>query len=184
MILSVYKTDEEEGFKLLYQKYYHSLWLFVDRIIEQPEDARDLVQEFFVDFWVNKKQHKITGDIEKYLFQALKFSSISYLRNKKKREHFQEEIAVSSTSMEKPVNETEINDYEILYATINRLPEERRKIFSMVCVKGMKYHEVASTLNISVGTVKTQMARSIKFLRENLKNYTFSTLLLLLLKKK
>lgn len=48
----------------------------------------------------------------------------------------------------------------------------------------MKYQEVADVLGISVNTVKTQLVRSIRFLREQINNDLFFTLFFFLLEKK
>ena len=72
-------------------------------------------------------------------------------------------------------SEIEWND-EVLYKALNELPEERRKIFLMICLEGMKYQEVAEKLHISINTVKKQMGRSFKFLREKLQKNIFITL--------
>lgn len=44
-----------------------------------------------------------------------------------------------------------------LLDAIDRLPEKCRQIFMMSCVDGLKYREIASQMNISENTVKTQI---------------------------
>ena len=72
---------------------------------------------------------------------------------------------------------------EIVYRMIDLLPEERRNVFLMVFVEDMSYQEVADQLQISKNTVKTQLSRSLKFLRDTLKERYNSFLLYFLLKK-
>jgi len=52
---------------------------------------------------------------------------------------------------------------------ISQLPEQRRKIFKMSRMDGLKYREIADSLNISPKTVEAQMGQALKYLRENLK---------------
>jgi RNA polymerase sigma-70 factor (ECF subfamily) len=65
--------------------------------------------------------------------------------------------------------------------SINSLPEKRKEIFRLSRQEGLKYHEIAQKLNISVKTVETQMSLAIKTLRDKLKKYNtfFYTFLLL-----
>ena len=72
---------------------------------------------------------------------------------------------------------------EKLYRSMESLPEERRRILHMVCMEGMKYQEVADQLGVSINTVKTQMGRSLQFLRKALKTDDYLTLLFFLGKK-
>ena len=57
---------------------------------------------------------------------------------------------------------------ERLYAEIEKLPEQCRKVFEAIVLKDMKYKEAAEQLNLSVNTIKTHLARAIKQLRTSL----------------
>ena len=70
-----------------------------------------------------------------------------------------------------------------MYKVIDLLPEERRNVFLLVFVEGMSYQEVADQLQISKNTVKTQLSRSLKFLRETLKDRYNAFLLFFILEK-
>ena len=50
-ILLQFKDDEQKGFRLLYDSFYDSLVLFATQFIGEAEEAADIVQECFVDFW-------------------------------------------------------------------------------------------------------------------------------------
>ena len=91
------------------------------------------------------------------------------------------------------IQENEISHYdtldesskeiELLYQTIDKLPEKCRKVFLMACLNDKTYQEVADELGTSINTVKTQMKTALKFLRENLQEELFFTLLLFLTEK-
>jgi RNA polymerase sigma-70 factor (ECF subfamily) len=51
------------------------------------------------------------------------------------------------------------------------LPEKCRTIFQLSRFGELKYHEIASQLGISVKTVETQMAKAIRVMRNDLKEY-------------
>jgi len=51
-------------------------------------------------------------------------------------------------------------------AALRALPEEQRMVFLLGEREGMKYSEVASTLGIPVGTVKSRMHHAVRRLRE------------------
>ncbi|MNL34998.1 RNA polymerase sigma factor [compost metagenome] len=69
-----------------------------------------------------------------------------------------------------------------LYAALNLLPERCRLIFKMGYLEGMKNHEIAEKLNISVNTIKTQKKRGLAILRSHLPPQTYYILVCLLLK--
>ena len=54
---------------------------------------------------------------------------------------------------------------------INALPDQCREIFTMSRFDELTYEEIASQLNISINTVRTQISRALHKLREQLKEY-------------
>ena len=176
-ILSLFKQNEERAFKLLFETYHDTLLLFANQMLDDPEAAKDVVQNCFVDFWVHRRFANLPNGLEQYIFQSVKHAALNHLRGEKRRKKYY--IAAKEDEQENlNADETEWND-EALYKALNELPEERRKIFLMICLEGMKYQEVAEKLQISINTVKKQMGRSFKFLREKLQKNIFITLFLL-----
>jgi RNA polymerase sigma-70 factor (ECF subfamily) len=60
---------------------------------------------------------------------------------------------------------------------VNRLPEQRRKIFLMSKKSGLTNNEIAFQLNLSRRTVENQLYRAISYLKEHFKNELLLTLL-------
>lgn len=58
---------------------------------------------------------------------------------------------------------------------INALPPKGKYIFQLSRDKGMKYHEIADFLNISIKTVETHMRRALIFIRAQLKETDIAT---------
>ena len=177
--ISIKLTDETQ-FRSIFDKYYISLCMFANQYVENDALAADIVQECFVDFWVNRRFSSLRGSLEHYLFSAVKHGCLNYLRNTRRREDKHEQIREELYS-ETPGEDSEL--IEKLYLAIETLPEERKRILHMVCIEGMKYQEVADRLGVSINTVKTQMGRSFQFLRKELK-MNDELILVLFFKKK
>lgn len=179
-ILLLFRKNEQQGFRLLYASFYDPLILFATQLLGDAEEAADVVQECFVDFWANRRFNSLRGSLENYLYSAVKHGCLNYLRNTRRREDKHDVIR------EELYDEEEGGDPELvekLYRSMESLPEERRRILHMVCMEGMKYQEVADQLGVSINTVKTQMGRSLQFLRKALKTDDYLTLLFFLGKK-
>ncbi len=179
-ILILMKEGKECAFRYLFEIYYETLVMFANYWLNDPEDT---VQECFVDFWVNKRFENLSSGLDKYIFASVKHAALNYLRGNRRRE--ERHAVVAGNWKEDGGEVAELNEEEIeyLYMTINRLPEERRRIFMMVCLEGRKYQEVADLLGISVNTVRTQMGRAFQFLRVALDKRRFSMFLLIVLER-
>lgn len=182
-ILILMKEGKECAFRYLFEIYYETLVMFANYWLNDPEAAEDTVQECFVDFWVNKRFENLSSGLDKYIFASVKHLALNYLRGNRRRE--ERHAVVVGNWKEDGGEVAELNEEEIeyLYMTINRLPEERRRIFMMVCLEGRKYQEVADLLGISVNTVRTQMGRAFQFLRVALDKRRFSMFLLIVLER-
>jgi RNA polymerase sigma-70 factor (ECF subfamily) len=67
-----------------------------------------------------------------------------------------------------------------IQAALQKLPEKCRNVFEMNRFEGKKYGEIADQLELSVKTVETHMSRALKVLREELHDYLYVLILLLL----
>ncbi len=170
-ILAELSQGREEAFQLLFYTYYRDLVTYSCSIVSNLHLAEDIVQEFFVGFWQKKKFHGggITS-LESYLYFSVKNASLNALRDRRRRLGKEEEITrqheMEDKSAELFGEENEV-DFSKIYGAIRKLPPARKKIFVLCCLKNLKYKEVADIMNISVNTVKVQMGRAFKFLREN-----------------
>lgn len=174
-ILAALKSGEENAFKEFFMEYHDILVLFATHILKNVDAAEDVVQECFMNIWENSLFNRLSNGLDKYMFQLVKNAALNDLRGSKRREARHEKAMTElPLSEELPKDDDQI---ELLYATINQLPPERRRIFMMICAEGKKYQDVADQLQISINTVRTQMVRSLKFLREKLKDQMFSILL-------
>ena len=162
-ICSMYeKNPEEETFKTFFLKYHDVLVLYAASILKNVDAAEDVVLGCFVQAWESSLYKKLSDGLDKYMFHVVKNAALNELRDCKRRKTRHEKM-------------TEI---DVLYFAINQLPPERRRIFMMVYAEGKKYKEVAEHLQISINTVRTQLSRSLKFLREKLEGHMFTILLL------
>lgn len=176
-ILESLKREDRSAFRELFDAYYDALILFANHLLNNAEAAEDVVQDCFVDFWVSRRFEHLDSGIGKYLFQSVKHAALNNLRGYRRREKHHASMQ-QEMKEEAETAETYNEELEILYAAIRQLPEERRKIFTLICLEGKKYQEVADMLQISINTVKTQMGRSFQFLRQTLGNRKFLVLIL------
>ena len=177
-LLSLLKKGEMQAFHLLYETYYDSLLLYATQILHDPEAASDVVQERLIDLWENKRYNSIHSALNQYLYAAIKRAALNYLRDAQCRTRYHQKAISADLSEEN--TETEIQWDSMLYKAIDTLPEERRRIFKLIALDGLKYQEVADLLGLSINTIKKQMGRAFKHLRDNFEGQFHSILLFLL----
>ncbi len=130
------------------------------------DEAEDVVQDVFVKILSRNKLNEIKNP-EAYLRIAVRNASIRSLEKKKKSLPIDEQLPDPSLSLSEETKKTEAKEIALL-KQIEKLPEGCRKVFLLCGLDGLKYQEAADKLNLSVNTVKSQMQKAYKMLRESL----------------
>ena len=168
------RKGNAEAFSLCYDLYFSSLCAYANLIIHNRESAEEIVQDFFVKLWEKREQLFIETSIKNYFFRSVKNLCINFIQhNKTKLRYAQIVISEVENQFTDDNNYPEPDLTVKIEESINSLPEKRREIFRLSRQEGLKYHEIAQKLNISIKTVETHMSLAIKTLREKLKNYSF-----------
>jgi len=168
--MSYSSADTKQTIKHLFDEYFHQLVLSSFRYVKDYSQSEDIVQDVFVKIWHNFDELKSIGNMKAYLFKAVKNSSLNYLRHQKTRSTIPlnpDDIhAVQVKSAEDShMDEETLNK---IHSAINNLPDHWREVFVMSKYDQLKYHEIATKLNISQKTVEKYISKSLKVLRHQL----------------
>ena len=149
----------------LYKHYFRQLCIYALHITENVGASEDIVQEAFVGMW----NHRETlNDAGSYLFSSVRNGCMTYLRKSNPGLDI-EKVEIPDETLEKDSGiEAE------MWSAIESLPQKRREIFLLSKRDGMRYEDIAVRLGISVHTVRNQISKALKNLREiPLKIYSF-----------
>lgn len=174
--LVTYKRIQQgdiKEFEKLFRKYYQPLCLFANKFLRDMDSAEEIVQELFYNLWKNKESISITSSIKAYLYQSVRNNSLKYIEHLAVKERYSNEVkrqqVNSATDESNSIELAELND--VIEKTLNQLPERCRQIFLLSRFDGLKYHEIATKLSISVKTVEANMGKALQLFRTNLKLY-------------
>lgn len=190
-LLQLLKNGDEETIKLIFDKYYEGLCLYAESLIKNHQLAEEIVEDIFIHLWMNAQNSGITKSLKSYLFRSVHNNCLKYL-DKLKTER-KSIVNISYT----------LQDYELLHPltpdlpisnliaqeleekasqTLESLPPQCKEIYSLNRFENLSYSEIAKKLNITVGTVKTQMSRAFQKFRDDLGEYIYLIIIALFLK--
>lgn len=180
MILRKIVKGDIHAFEMFYKKYHSRLFIYARKYLADDEAIRDLLQEFFTDFWENREKLDIHTTPEGYLFRSIHNRCIDYIRKNTIRNDFSDlsdlrlnEIKAQYFFSENgPLNTVFSEDIEaIVDKVIADLPEQCRRIFLMSRKEGLSTRDIAEALDISPRTVESHVYRVLKTLKTNLSDY-------------
>lgn len=158
-------------FEQMFTEYYTELVVYVNNYTGDIPAAEDVVQGMFCDLWDKRETRHAHTNPRGFLFRSARNAVLNYLTRARKIT-----IGISDKLADELLFQDEIEVArrdKMLYALIERLPEQRRRIFKLCFFDELKYAEVAERLGISVNTVKTQMGRAIAGLKESADEFLF-----------
>jgi len=170
--------DAYEALVLAHQKNVYNLAL---KMTKSEEDALDISQETFFKAYRQLERFRGDSKLSVWLYRMTYNLCIDFLRKQSRSKLF----SISrDDDNESDTNEFDIPDFrdlpednvirsenrEAILESIEELPENQRRIFIMREVTGMSYTDMSHILKISMGTVKSRLARA----RLNLANILIS----------
>ena len=173
IIIDGLERRDKVVFDYIFNYYYSSLCAFSMQYIDNRNAVEDLVQDFFVYFWVEAPQLKIKTSLKSYLFTAIKNRCLDYQKHHKIAEKYRNFILFSA---EKDDNSTEhfFAESELRQAiqtSLGKLPPRCREIFEYSRLQGLSNQEIAEKLDISKRTVELQISNALKILRKELADF-------------
>jgi RNA polymerase sigma-70 factor, ECF subfamily len=167
------------AFESLYDRHSSTLYALLLRILSNPEDAQEVLQETFVKAWTNAKMFDSTRGSEiAWLISIARSRGIDKLRSRKIRGDRENdagrEISIhssfveSTTGADKAVQSQESG---AVRSALSELPEAQRVALELAYFEGFSQSEIAAKLGEPLGTIKTRMQLGMKKLRERLQAF-------------
>ncbi len=167
-----------DDFDALYHQYHQAIFANILKMVKKPETAEDLLQEVFVALWVHHTTIE-RARVANWLFVVSYNKTVSHLKKSRTLpllnapdllgEIRSDGIEISEEEFEERLGRIE--------EAIEHLPARKREIFQLYRFEGRTSEEIASTLDISVHTVKDHLKVANKSIRTYLvKKYHYSFL--------
>lgn len=132
---------------------------FALRLTGNSFDAEDLLQSTVLRALEKKDYFQTDTNLFKWTSKIMFNLFVSTYRRKKKFEtRYDPETFLENASVE--ADQDSKTELRLVREAMKSLSDEHNEILVMVCVKGMRYEEVAQNLEIPVGTVRSRLSRA------------------------
>lgn len=167
-LIELSKAGNSKAQFQLYQLYAKAMFNVCYRMLNNREEAEDMLQESFTEAFTKLDSFRYESSFGAWLKRIVVNKSINELKRKKT------ELVLTATLPEKKdTSQTEIEysnlQVEEIKKAMEKLPEGYRVIFSLYLLEGYDHSEIAEILNISESTSKSQYHRAKQKIKELLK---------------
>ena len=145
----------------LYNQYSKAMYNLAYRIVNNREDAEDLLQEAFIECFRNIGSFRFESTFGAWLKMILVNKCINYMRKKKI------DLTLYDTLPPVVYEEEEEITYDTgrIFKGIELLPDGYRIILTLYLLEGYDHSEISQILGISESTSKSQYSRAKEKLR-------------------
>lgn len=174
---------DEKAFAQLFYQYSPVLLSFAKKLSNSTAEAEEIIQNVFLRVWVSRDKLSTVENIKSWLYKFVVNESLTYIKRKNVRDRadlqFKNKVDISGNNIEQTVNLNELK--QIVSQAVNQLPQQRKLIFNLSRNEGLTIAEISEQLNLSPNTVKNTLVVSLKFIRDYLKKYGYSSFIFIAL---
>lgn len=176
-LLEKAKAGDVAAFEELVGSYQKKMYNLAYRIVGNPEDAADMVQEALIRIFRSIAKFKEQSSFSTWIYRITTNVCLDELRRRKNKKEFSldQEIHGEDGDMKRQIKSDDISPdsaaeqeelREIVNSAINSLPEDQKVVISLRDIQGLTYSEISQVLDCPEGTVKSRINRA----RNALKN--------------
>jgi RNA polymerase sigma-70 factor (ECF subfamily) len=174
------RVGDAEAFEALFERHKTAVYQYLLRTLRDRNATEDLTQEVFLRVWTRAEQWNGRGAFKGWLYRIATNLALNYLRSVRRRREQPLDLPADpegedalapvpgwmiDASMPGPEDALQQAEQErSLRRMIDALPDEKREVFRLIHDAEMEVREVAETLGIPAGTVKSRLHYARKLL--------------------
>jgi RNA polymerase sigma-70 factor (ECF subfamily) len=170
----IFRERTGNEFSFFYEKYYPKLIYYTQKFCTDQQKAEDVTTDAFMDALDKIDSYdKEKAQFSTWLFRIARNLMLQEIKSQRKLLSIDNEFDDEGTTL-KDFLTSEEYDYssyelttkksEILKEEIKKLKEPYRQVIKMREIEGMKYQEIADTLNTNLSTIKSRIKKSREML--------------------
>jgi RNA polymerase sigma-70 factor (ECF subfamily) len=180
-LLQLIAQQDAAALELLYDRYAQTIYNLINRIVQDPAIADELLQETFWQVWqaCGQSQFRGEGAPAAWLCRIARNKSLDQLRRQKVRPR---PVEVKPDENEEalwdqfPAPEPEVEqltarswDRQYIRQALNRIPSEQRLCLELAYFEGMSQRQIAEYTATPLGTIKTRLRMGLEKLERILR---------------
>ncbi len=157
------ESTARQAFTEVIGRYSESLYWQIRRMVQNHDDANDLLQNVFLKAWSNLDNFRGDAKLTTWLYKIAINESLTFLEKERRRNNVsiddETSVLVNAIEADEWVDGDELK--RNLRKAIASLPEKQRLVFNMKYFDDMKYEQMSEILGTSVGALKASYHHAV-----------------------
>lgn len=170
LLLELLKAGDQQAFDEIYRRHARDLFVRAYHKTGVKEISEDIVQDIFAGLWIKRAQVEVRQSLGAYLHGALDNQIVNYYRKACTRlKHIDQLIELFDQPEASPIDKLTYKEQEsALHNYIAGLSRSVRDVFILSRYERLSSDEISRRLNLSNQTVRNQISKALKILREKM----------------
>jgi RNA polymerase sigma-70 factor (family 1) len=190
LLLSRIALGDKDAFRVLYARYWSTVYSIAIGWLKSPEWSQDVVQDVFFKLWDKREKLPEVEHVRSYLFIVARNEIISAFKSKSLRlgsiEHYMEILPGNYLQPDHALGLKQSEAF--VHAAVEQLSPRQKLIFQLTRQEGLSHEEIANRLGLTKETVSNHATRALHSIRIFLQHHSaipglLSGLILTILKK-
>jgi len=177
------QAGSEEAFAYLLGVYQNPVFNLLTRILENPAEAADVLQDVFIKVFRGIRQFHGDSSLKTWIYKIAVHEASNHRRGWMRR-HWHEPLSIDDAGAEVALSAAEVRAscetpyclleraerQELLRRALASLAQPYRTVVVLREIEGLAYDEIAQVTGMAEGTVKSRLVRGRELLRRKLAN--------------
>jgi RNA polymerase sigma factor (sigma-70 family) len=164
-LVTLLQDRNEQAFAYLYDNYSAALLGIINQIIPDKDIASDVLQEVFVNIWKKISTYDpAKGRLFTWMLNVARNAAIDKIRSRTYQDSLKNQSLPEDVNSMSQSVKPNTDDYG-LRKLVSKLKEEQKILIDLSYFQGFTHEEIAKSLNIPLGTVKTRIRSALIQLR-------------------
>jgi RNA polymerase sigma-70 factor (ECF subfamily) len=179
-------ANEDAAYDELVRTYHTGIYHLACRMLSDPAESADVTQDVFVKVFKNIARFRGQCSLKTWIYKVAVSEILNRLRWSRRRFRHQtvslDDEPVNEQGSPNPIQvpdrgpdpEVALQNRErgdAIQAALTKLSRQHRSIVVLRDVQGFSYEEISQILGVSIGTVKSRLARARDELKKSLARY-------------
>jgi RNA polymerase sigma-70 factor (ECF subfamily) len=161
------RVNDQKAMAEIFDRYATMVYSVALRILKDPAQAEDVMQEIFLQVWNNPDRFvQGRGSLGAWLAVVTRNRAIDMLRQRRLTEPCDEIVLASKTNLASEVERNTMMDK--VRGVLSKLPQEQQRSVELAFFEGLTHSEIAAQTGDPLGTVKTRIRTALATLRKGI----------------
>ncbi|WP_285055461.1 RNA polymerase sigma factor [Pedobacter ginsengisoli] len=167
-LITLLKAGDERAFGVLYDQYKERLAGNLYKLLKSSELTKEILQDLFLKIWDTREQLDPKKSFRSYLFRIGENMVNDYYRKAARDRSMRNKMMLANTELYSHIEENLFSkeNAELLQQAVDKMPPQRKLVFTLCKLEGKSYKEVEQIMGINAKTINSHLFQANKFLKQ------------------